>query len=154
MLTDKIKLIILILILSISIYGCGHQKVSDGEKYIREQLEQLSDEDDNLSLPNDSIKNRVLDSTNVIIETSYYRYPQHVDGVKWKDGFVHDAITAARIAEAIWYDAYGEEIYACRPYHVSHTKDSLWIVSTLSRRIDADIEIEHSGRIRRLVFGK
>jgi hypothetical protein len=152
--TDKNKLIILTLILSISICGCRHQKVSDAEKIIREQIEQLSDGDDNLSDPNEIIYKRALDSTNVIIEKSYYRYPQDVNGVKWKDGFVHDAITAARIAEAIWHAAFGDEIYACRPYHVSHTKDSLWIVSTGSRRIDGNIEIEHSGRIRQLVFGK
>jgi hypothetical protein len=42
-------------------------------------------------------------------------------------GFVPDEKTAIKIAEAIWYPIYGDEIYDEKPFK-AELKDSVWIV--------------------------
>ena len=44
-------------------------------------------------------------------------------------GFVPDAETAIKIAEAIWYPIYGESIYEEKPYK-AELKNGVWFVSS------------------------
>jgi hypothetical protein len=44
-----------------------------------------------------------------------------------KNGFVPDAQTAMKIAEAVWLPIYGERIYAQRPYRVTKDGEN-WVV--------------------------
>jgi len=53
-----------------------------------------------------------------------------VDGYLYlpKDGFVPNAETAVKIAEAVWLPIYGEGIYDFKPFKAELKNDSLWIV--------------------------
>jgi len=42
-------------------------------------------------------------------------------------GFVPDAATAIRIAEAVWLPIYGDGIYSKKPFH-AELRDSIWYV--------------------------
>ncbi len=45
-----------------------------------------------------------------------------------QNAYVPDAITAMKIAEAIWLPIYGESIYKERPFHATLVGDSVWFV--------------------------
>lgn len=61
-----------------------------------------------------------------------------------KDGFVPDATTASRIAEAVWLPIYGKEaIYEERPYHTKRVGD-LWYVEG---------SLAHSGDPKCIIVG-
>jgi len=42
--------------------------------------------------------------------------------------YVPDSQTAIKIAEAVWYPIYGDEIYSKRPFVAELTDDSIWHV--------------------------
>lgn len=74
--------------------------------------------------------------------------------------YVPDAITAIKIAEAIWLPIYGNEIYKEKPF-IARLKDSaIWIVkgtpdSTYSYGGAAYIEIrKRDGQILKVTHGK
>jgi hypothetical protein len=47
---------------------------------------------------------------------------------KPKEGFVPNEATAVKIAEAIWFPIYGEEIFAAKPFKAV-LKDGIWFVN-------------------------
>lgn len=54
-----------------------------------------------------------------------------------KEGFVPNAETAIKIAEAIWLPIYGEEIYSERPFVAKLNKNGNWIIQgTLPKGYD------------------
>jgi hypothetical protein len=73
------------------------------------------------------------------------------------NGFVPDEETAIKIAEAIWYPIYGDEIYDEKPFK-AELKDSIWIVQgTLNYDFGgvAYIEIQKSDcKILKVKHGK
>jgi len=73
------------------------------------------------------------------------------------NGFVSDEKTAIKIAEAIWYPIYGDEIYDEKPFK-AELKDSIWIVrGTLNYDVGgvAYIEIQKSDcKILKVAHGK
>jgi hypothetical protein len=73
------------------------------------------------------------------------------------NGFVPDERTAIKIAEAIWYPIYGDEIYDEKPFK-AELNDSVWIVhGTLNYDVGgiAYIEIQKSDcKILRVTHGK
>lgn len=44
-------------------------------------------------------------------------------------GFVPDEETAVKIAEAVWFPIYGENIHAKKPFSAALKNDSIWIVT-------------------------
>jgi hypothetical protein len=44
------------------------------------------------------------------------------------DGFVPNQETAIKIAEAIWFPIYGDEIYTRKPFKATLKADSIWVV--------------------------
>ena len=74
-----------------------------------------------------------------------------------ENGFVPDEKTAIKIAEAIWYPIYGDEIYDEKPFK-AELKDSVWVVrGTLNFDVGgvAYIEIQKSDcKILKVAHGK
>ena len=74
-----------------------------------------------------------------------------------KNGFVPDENTAIKIAEAIWYPIYGDDIFDERPFK-AELKDSIWVVrGTLNHDVGgvAYIEIQKRDcRILKVAHGK
>jgi len=52
---------------------------------------------------------------------------KNLSGYVPKTGFVPNAATAIKIAEAVWFPIYGKSIYTKKPYKVS-LKNNIWIV--------------------------
>jgi len=82
-----------------------------------------------------------------------------------KQGYVPDAVTASRIAEAVWISIYGKDtIYGERPYHVKRVRDLWYVEGSFSPSPDpkcviaggvAEITIHaKSGKILRVSHGK
>ncbi len=73
------------------------------------------------------------------------------------NGFVPDEKTAIKIAEAIWYPIYGNEIFEEKPFK-AELKDSVWIVrGTLNYDVGgvAYIEIQKRDcKILKVTHGK
>ena len=66
--------------------------------------------------------------------------------IKTNDGFIPDAETAKKIAEAVWFPIYGEAIYDEKPYQTK-LENGIWIVEgTLKSELGgvAYIEIQKS----------
>lgn len=74
-----------------------------------------------------------------------------------KDGFVPDEKTAIKIAEAIWYPIYGDDIYDEKPFK-AELKDGVWVVrGTLNYDVGgvAYIEIQKNDcKILKVTHGK
>jgi hypothetical protein len=90
-----------------------------------------------------------------INQNSKYVYPYHDKGT-W-ERYKISRIMAARIAEAIWFSQFGENVIQCRPYSVIWHRGK-WIVST-TRSYDSvgNMYIEISakdGHIIRYILGK
>ena len=51
--------------------------------------------------------------------------PKH--NYKPKDGYVPDAATAIKIAEAVWLPIYGKDIYSKKPFK-AQLRDGVWFV--------------------------
>ncbi len=57
-----------------------------------------------------------------------------------KDGFVPDAKTAIKIAEAIWFPIYGREIYSRKPFKAKLINEHIWQVEgTLPAKYDGGV---------------
>jgi len=74
-------------------------------------------------------------------------------------GFVPDAATAKRIAEAIWLPIYGKKVLTEKPYQATLNSKGVWVVAgSLPKGMDggvAYIEIsKRDGRILEVTHGK
>ena len=74
-------------------------------------------------------------------------------------GFVPDAATAKRIAEAVWLPIYGKKVLSEKPYQATLNSKGVWVVEgSLPKDIDggvAYIEIsKRDGRILEVTHGK
>lgn len=74
-------------------------------------------------------------------------------------GFVPDAATAKRIAEAIWLPIYGKTVLTEKPYQATLNSKGVWVVAgSLPKGMDggvAYIEIsKRDGRILEVTHGK
>ncbi|MFC6221903.1 YbbC/YhhH family protein [Hymenobacter artigasi] len=74
-------------------------------------------------------------------------------------GFVPDAATAKRIAEAVWLPIYGKRVLSEKPYHATLNSKGVWVVEGfLPKGMDggvAYIEIsKRDGRILEVTHGK
>ncbi len=54
--------------------------------------------------------------------------PNEFKGFVPKTGFVPDSATAIKIAEAIWFSIYGNEIYQNKPYQIKLIGDTVWSI--------------------------
>lgn len=75
-----------------------------------------------------------------------------------KDGFVPDALTAKKIAEAVWLPIYGEKILKKKPF-IAKLKSGIWYVEgSLPPNLKGGvpyIEIrEKDGKILKVIHGK
>lgn len=61
-----------------------------------------------------------LNSANVLAENNKHNFVP-------KEGYVPDAQTAIKIAEAIWLPIYGDKIYKKKPF-TAQLKDNIWVV--------------------------
>lgn len=74
-------------------------------------------------------------------------------------GFVPDAVTAKRIAEAVWLPIYGKKVLSEKPYQATLNSKDVWVVEGfLPKEMDggvAYIEIsKRDGRILEVTHGK
>jgi NTF2 fold immunity protein len=74
-------------------------------------------------------------------------------------GFVPDAATAKRIAEAVWLPIYGKKVLSEKPYQATLNSKGVWVVEgSLPKDMDggvAYIEIsKRDGRILEVTHGK
>lgn len=148
----------IVLLTSTVLFACGDCKQTRQEQIlIKEQIGRLYNGMADVSTPVVLDTVGILSKKDIVYTESVYMYPEDVKGVIKKTGFINNKYTAARIAEDIWYASCGAEIYRCRPYLVSLTKGRVWVVQTAFAHPEfgsAYIEIECSGKIRRLVWGK
>lgn len=79
----------------------------------------------------------------------------------WKrsDGYVPNAATAIKIAEAVLPNIYGEQVNDKKPFRATLVDGSIWVINgTLSSNLDGGvphIEIQKSdGRIIKIIHGK
>jgi hypothetical protein len=77
------------------------------------------------------------------------------------NGYVPDAKTAAKIAEAVSLAIYGDKIYEQQPFNISLVKDSVWVIngtfngSSLSVGGVVNIKIQKKdGKILYVMHGK
>lgn len=79
----------------------------------------------------------------------------------WKrsDGYVPNAATAIKIAEAVLPNIYGEQVNEKKPFKATLVDESIWVINgTLPSDMDGGvphIEIQKSdGRIIKIIHGK
>lgn len=81
------------------------------------------------------------------------------DGYIPKEGYVPNAETAIKIAEAIWLPIYGQDIYSCKPFKAKLIDGHIWqIEGTLPKKYEGGVpyaEIEkNEGRIIKVYHSK
>lgn len=97
----------------------------------------------------------------IFLAASCHNTTDESTGWKYEDGYVPNEASAIKIAEIVWLNVYGEEIYGEKPYSARLKDSKIWIVQ--GTRISggyalggvAYIEIQKSdGKILKVIHGK
>lgn len=80
-----------------------------------------------MKMTNLLIKTLLIGSTILIMATIYAQKTGHSSDPE-KDGYVPNAETAIKVAEAIWLPIYGDKIYNSKPFKATLRNNEVWIV--------------------------